>query len=427
MKIMKPKKNQFWLLAMLLMTFLFAMSAKAQVTIGSLEAPKPFSVLELISNDKGLRLPQLTTGERNALGITSATQGAEGLVIYNTDDDCLEFWNGNEWISLCADVLHPCDPPPFTPDPSQYAEFIIGVDADGNGVASTAGLTKTLRVMKHNLGANPALSVKDQMAYSGRPYDITVYGGFYQWGRNDIGHTFRCDRRPASDAGYFVAGPLASGATAAGRFVTNSTSPTDWITPQTPTLWGSGGEISGNGNVPNRTANDPCPAGWRVPTQQEWGLLLNATSARANTTGDVFSPTSGNNIYLRRGDTYWVRVVNGYATGSFAANSMCGYALYEQSEWENAQSTTPQYAAGAAPLYATGAPQPLLFLPAAGNRSYISGAVVNVGTFGFYGSSSYNSTTLAYNLHFGSTIVDAGNSSVRAVGFSVRCIEEVAP
>ncbi|MDR0547268.1 MAG: hypothetical protein LBG77_06775, partial [Dysgonamonadaceae bacterium] len=36
--------------------------------------------------------------------------------------------------------------------------------------------------------------------------DITVYGGLYQWGRNDVGHTFRCDYvPPTAGDGSFLA------------------------------------------------------------------------------------------------------------------------------------------------------------------------------------------------------------------------------
>lgn len=81
---------------------------KAQVTIGAEQAPKSFSVLELISNQKsGLRMPQMTTTQRNTMTTTGDFQGvkttlAKGLTIYNTDTDCLESWSGTRWISMCT-------------------------------------------------------------------------------------------------------------------------------------------------------------------------------------------------------------------------------------------------------------------------------------------------------------------------------------
>ena len=78
----------------------------AQVTIGSVKPPSEFSILELISNDaRGLRLPQLTTAQRNAMqakfGALARTE-ARGLQIFNTDTNCVEVWNGSIWISMCT-------------------------------------------------------------------------------------------------------------------------------------------------------------------------------------------------------------------------------------------------------------------------------------------------------------------------------------
>ena len=91
------------------MMVLAPMGASAQVTIGNGKVPENFSVLELISNNKmGLRLPQLTTAERDAVqsGFGAlATTEAEGLQIFNLDTRCVETWNGIKWIGACANVL----------------------------------------------------------------------------------------------------------------------------------------------------------------------------------------------------------------------------------------------------------------------------------------------------------------------------------
>ncbi|MDR2684432.1 MAG: hypothetical protein LBB53_03505, partial [Prevotellaceae bacterium] len=65
------------------------------------------SVLELISNDaKGLRLPQLSTAERDIMTATDEfiaekTGKARGLQIFNTTTYCVETWNGAKWIEKC--------------------------------------------------------------------------------------------------------------------------------------------------------------------------------------------------------------------------------------------------------------------------------------------------------------------------------------
>lgn len=76
----------------------------AQVTIGADVLPQPYSMLEIISNDKGgLRLPQLSSENRDALTTASfkADPKAQGLAIFNTTTKCFEYWNGSRWVSLC--------------------------------------------------------------------------------------------------------------------------------------------------------------------------------------------------------------------------------------------------------------------------------------------------------------------------------------
>ncbi|GHU62694.1 hypothetical protein FACS1894123_04080 [Bacteroidia bacterium] len=97
------------------LTFSSVNSLYSQVTIGASEAPRDFSVLELMSDIKGLRLPQLTTAQRTALGnalTLDPSNAPAGLTIYNTTTNCLEYWNKQEWISLCDDVTNPALPLP---------------------------------------------------------------------------------------------------------------------------------------------------------------------------------------------------------------------------------------------------------------------------------------------------------------------------
>ncbi|MDR3328231.1 MAG: hypothetical protein LBT04_09020 [Prevotellaceae bacterium] len=95
--------------------------AMSQVTIGADKSPETFSVLELISNgtNKGLRLPQLTTTQRNALVLTG-NDLARGLTIFNSTTRCLEYWAGNVdgWKQQCGPGGPAADPPvpPGLPD-----------------------------------------------------------------------------------------------------------------------------------------------------------------------------------------------------------------------------------------------------------------------------------------------------------------------
>jgi hypothetical protein len=53
----------------------------------------------------GLRVPVLTTAERNQINPTNY-KFSRGQVIFNIDTNCTEFWNGTRWVSLCDDVTN---------------------------------------------------------------------------------------------------------------------------------------------------------------------------------------------------------------------------------------------------------------------------------------------------------------------------------
>ncbi|GHT62114.1 hypothetical protein AGMMS50239_14560 [Bacteroidia bacterium] len=86
------------------LTFFSANYSFSQVTIGANKMPESFSVLELTDIGKGLRLPRLTAFQRDSLtnsaGFTTNPL-ANGLTIYNTTSNCLEYWNSSKWTSLC--------------------------------------------------------------------------------------------------------------------------------------------------------------------------------------------------------------------------------------------------------------------------------------------------------------------------------------
>lgn len=104
--------------------------------------------------------------------------------------------------------------------------------------------------MDRNLGALRVAQSED---------DYHAYGWLYQWGRLADGH---------EDRGSLTTSSL-SGSNDPGHddFITNSTFPYDWMDPQNHNLWQG---ISG--------INNPCPAGFRLPTTGEWGAEVNSWS-----------------------------------------------------------------------------------------------------------------------------------------------------
>jgi uncharacterized protein (TIGR02145 family) len=93
------------IILLLFLTIAGIAGVSAQVTIGTINDPDEWSLLDLKENASGtsakaLHLPRLTSSERDAL--TASEQAlTKGLVIYNTTTDCLEYWNQKEWVSLC--------------------------------------------------------------------------------------------------------------------------------------------------------------------------------------------------------------------------------------------------------------------------------------------------------------------------------------
>lgn len=66
----------------------------AQVGIGT-TTPDPSSMLEINADNAGVLLPRLTTTQRNAI-----TSPADGLLIYNTDDNAFQYYSSGSWFQL---------------------------------------------------------------------------------------------------------------------------------------------------------------------------------------------------------------------------------------------------------------------------------------------------------------------------------------
>ena len=122
------------------------MCANAQVTIGAATAPQEFSVLELISNQAGLRLPQIeSTAERDRLFTNNPkfynNQLAWGLQIFNMEVQCVEVWNGWKWASFC--IGETPSAPPGPPHPNSLPSNCAVTATNGSG-----GLFTTFTVIE---------------------------------------------------------------------------------------------------------------------------------------------------------------------------------------------------------------------------------------------------------------------------------------
>ena len=86
-------------LPLLFLTCVFSVYAQDGVSIGR-QTPDPSAILHVDApeDDKGMLIPRLTTAQRNNI-ITSATP-ANGLIIYNTDQDAFNYYDGSNWVRL---------------------------------------------------------------------------------------------------------------------------------------------------------------------------------------------------------------------------------------------------------------------------------------------------------------------------------------
>ena len=153
------------------------------------------------------------------------------------------------------------------------------------------------------------------------------YGALFQWGRKGDGHEQRTSPNyPTNDnsvengvvsgSDLDANGQIVSTHAAYGKFIKTENTFYDWCTPKNDVLWNRGTETT-----PRKTENDPCPAGWRVPTSEElqslnfreWGTLNGVSGFYfGDGANKLFLPAAGYRhcrdgevIYLGEYGQYW--------------------------------------------------------------------------------------------------------------------------
>ncbi len=201
-------------------------------------------------------------------------------------------------------------------------------------------------------------------------YKGYTYGKLYQWGRKDGQGYKDTDYEDASypSGDNIVDGPISTIPTAsdAEKFYKNAISPWNWYNGKSPanlTLWSS-----------SKTAYDPCPDGWRVPTDGEiWALMGNHTVATLQDGSGVHCGMKGR-----------------YFDGSSTATPTSG-----------------------------------VFLPAAGVLYNYDGKGLKRNSDAYYWTSTHESVYFTYTLQFRIDSTPAINEfAFRSGGLSVRCVQE---
>ncbi len=239
-----------------------------------------------------------------------------------------------------------------TPDSAGTASFALNIGGQSCTLEVTVGAgspaaapscwamgsaTDTLYFMCHNLAANNTSA--DPLTPSWE-----IIGGYWQWGRKGPAAPQWLNTNTTN----FAHGPTSAGNA-------NSVAVAGWS--QTTAANGSWSDTS-------KTAQDPCPEGFRVPTRAQWdGVIANNNQSAIGT---------------------WTANATNYSSGRFYG--------------------------------------PGLMLPAAGRRVSNNGSLFFRGFVGFYWSSTEDGSS-ARNLEFSSSY-SSSSLEVRTTGFSVRCAAE---
>ncbi|MCP4237920.1 MAG: VWA domain-containing protein, partial [Aestuariibacter sp.] len=138
-------------------------------------------------------------------------------------------------------------------------------------------------------------------------HDPDAWGDLYQWGRCADGHQLRTSSTTSTNA---TTAEPSQGNAWDGLFIIEPNSPYDWLATQDDNLWQG---VNGT--------NNPCPAGYRLPTEAEFTVLR--TSWPGTTINDAYNsalkmPTAGQRYsndggigWMGEEGYYWSSTVNG--------------------------------------------------------------------------------------------------------------------
>ena len=187
--------------------------------------------------------------------------------------------------------------------------------------------------LNNNLGAhyaniNHASFNPAQQATSATDY--LAYGSLFQWGRKGDGHELIT--YTGATTGTAVNGTTStnSDAPADALFILEPNSPYDWRSSQSNTLWAT-----------EASANNPCPVGFRVPTETEQNTLV--TAASITNSASAASSTLKFTVPGNREDSngalygvgyygrYWSSTVSGTNARSLHFSSTAAYTNYVSS------------------------------------------------------------------------------------------------
>ena len=193
--------------------------------------------------------------------------------------------------------------------------------------------------LNNNLGANYSNMNHPQYnpAQQATSYnDHHAYGSLFQWGRYSDGHELinYTNGTTGNAVNGTTSTSVASDTPGNNLFITEGSSPYDWRVPQNNNLW------QGESGL-----NNPCPQGYRLPTESEMNALISALGItnRINAAGSPLAFSASGSRFTSNGTVenqgsfgyYWTSSVDGfdarrcnfYSNGTNTLSSARGYGF----------------------------------------------------------------------------------------------------
>lgn len=287
---MRPLGVQSIALGVVLLVLNNGASAQGVAVSDDGSDPDPSALFEVKTTEKGFLPPRMTTVQRDEI-----QNPAPGLQVFNTDSNCINYFNGITWFELCGNCLPGI---PSSPGAIQGSSQVLSVSG-GNGysvepiseassyqwsvpagwqITSGQG-TSSIQVTAGNAGQNGHIAVSGvNLCGVGASSTLQVtstvcFGNSFVDARDNTSYTIveagnQCWMRENLKYLPAVSNMSTTGSTTAPHYYVYGYNGTSVATAKAQSNYITYGALY---NVP--AALTACPAGWHLPTDAEWKTL----------------------------------------------------------------------------------------------------------------------------------------------------------